>query len=70
MRTIGQKNEDSTADKEYYIDEECMSGGDIQKGTGDDNSDIESMTTYKTEKMEIIETDVETSQWDRQKSNY
>ena len=49
-RAPGQQEiEDETADKEYNIDEECMSGGNIPKGTGVDNSDIESMTTNETD---------------------
>ena len=47
-KTTGQQMiEDKTA--EYYADEEWMNGGDIPKGTGIDNSDIESITTNKTE---------------------
>ena len=50
VRATGQQEiEEKTADKEYYTDEECMSGGDIPKGTGVDNSDIKSMTTNETE---------------------
>ena len=50
-RATGQQEiEDEMADKEHNTDEECMSGGtDIPKGTGVDNSDIESMTTDRTE---------------------
>ena len=65
-----QEIEDEIADKEYNINEECMSGGDIPKGTGVNNSNVESMTTNETEKMEITETDVETSQWDQLRRNY
>ena len=34
---------------EYSTDEEWTNGGDIPKGTGIDNSDIESITTNETE---------------------
>ena len=49
-RVTGQQAiEDETADNEYYTDEEWTNGGDIPKGTGIDNSDIESITTNETE---------------------
>ena len=44
--TRQQEIEDETDDKEYNTDDKSMGGGtDIPKGTGVDNSDIESMST-------------------------
>ena len=60
--------EDETT--EYYTDEEWTNGGDIPKGTGIDNSDIESLATNVTEENEKNSVKTEMNQWNQQRWTY